>query len=95
MVFMEIFALRYFFSIPIDALRSTKNVITTTKRPDLKSRAAYIINRKPSVGTVVSTFKEKPMTKVPSIASVVRTNKIVHDAFSKKRNSKYEKVQTK
>ena len=50
--------------LTINALK--KDTRIESKRPKPKAKAAYIINRKPSVGTVVSTFKEKPMTKLPS-----------------------------
>ena len=63
-----------------------------TRKPNPKGRAAYIINRKPSVGTVISNFKEKPMTKLSSIASVAGTNKIVQNAFNRK-NIKYQKIE--
>ena len=124
--------------LTINALK--KDTRIESKRPKPKAKAAYIINRKPSVGTVVSTFKEKPMTKLPSrdagtggaedfgrsvnpiptrgadyaphittrpskfsdlptslpsIATLAGTNKIVHNAFSRRRNQKYQELEIK
>ena len=85
--------------LTINALNITSSINSTigntsaTTKTNPKGRAAYIINRKPSVGTVISNFKEKPMTKLSSIASVAGTNKIIHNAFNRK-NQKYQKIQT-
>ena len=50
--------------LTINALKKDTRIESKRQKP--KAKAAYILNRKPSVGTVVSTFKEKPMTKLPS-----------------------------